>query len=97
MVVGVVTFELHLPFSRSLKEKRKVVKSVIDRLHQKFRVSVMESGFHDLHQRSEVGLALVAKGESDAARKLDELRRAVEEQGEAMVTLWEERILEAVE
>lgn len=97
MVVGVVTFELHLPHARSLKEKRRVVKSVIERLHQKFRVSVVESGFHDLHQRSEVGMALVALGEGELSRKLAELRRTVDDQMEAVVTLWEERILEALD
>lgn len=97
MVVGVVTFELHLPHARSLKEKRKVVKSVIERLHQKFRVSVVESDYHDLHQRSEVALALVALGEGELSRKLAELRRLVDDQMEAVVTLWQERILEALD
>ena len=60
MVVGVSVFELHLPASRSLKEKRRVVKSFVERLHERLRVSVAETGFHDLHQRAEIGVAAVA-------------------------------------
>ena len=54
MIVGISVFELHLPSSRSLKDKRRVVKSLVERIHQRFRVSVAETGFHDLHQRSEI-------------------------------------------
>jgi uncharacterized protein len=97
MVVAVVNFELHLPHARSLKEKRRVIKSVIERLHRKYRVSVVESGFHDLHQRAEVGVAMVALREGELDRRLAELRRTVDEEMEAVVTLWQERILEAVE
>ena len=59
MIVGVTVFELHLPASRSLKDKRRVVKSLIDRVHQRYRLSVAETGFHDLHQRAEIAVAAV--------------------------------------
>jgi uncharacterized protein len=97
MVVGVVTFELHLPHARSLKEKRRVIKSLVERLHQRFRVSIVESGFHDLHQRSEVAMAMVALRETELENKLAELRRLVDQEIEAVVTLWQERVLEALE
>ena len=34
MLIGISVFELHLPHARSLKEKRKVVKGLIDRIHR---------------------------------------------------------------
>ncbi|HVS02822.1 MAG TPA: DUF503 domain-containing protein [Thermoanaerobaculia bacterium] len=96
MLIGVATFELHLPHSRSLKEKRRVVKGVIDRLHARFRISIMESAMHDLHQRAEIGLAFVAGSDGQAERMLAELRRSVEASGEATLTIWDDRILEGV-
>ena len=66
MVVGISVFELHVPGSRGLKEKRKVVKSLLDRIHQRYRVSVTETDLHDLHQRAEIGLALVTRTEEEA-------------------------------
>ena len=57
MVVGVSIFELHLPAAQSLKQKRKVIKSLIDRVHHRFRVSIAETDFHDLHQRCEISIA----------------------------------------
>lgn len=98
MTVGIVTCELHLPTSRSLKEKRKLVHSVVDRLHARFRVSVAETEFHDLVQRAEIGVALVANGAQEIDRLMQTMRAIVEDQAEAsqaMVTDWHPQILEA--
>lgn len=95
MIVGITVFELHLPASRSLKDKRRVVKSLIDRVHQRYRLSVAETGFHDLHQRAEIAVAAVtAGGESEMEKLMDELRNLVESESEAYLTRWEPQILE---
>jgi uncharacterized protein YlxP (DUF503 family) len=60
MVIGVVSWELHIPGAGSLKEKRSVVKSLKDRLHNEFNVSVAETGHHDVWQRSEVTACVVS-------------------------------------
>ena len=94
MIVGISSFELHLPSCRSLKEKRKVVKSLVDRLHQRYRVSVAETDYHDLHQRAEISLAAVATGEQEVERMLEEMRSLVDATPEAVLTRWEPQILE---
>lgn len=94
MIVGVVSFELHLPESRSLKDKRRVVKSLIERMYQRYRISVAETAFHDLHQRAEISLAAVTVREADAERLLDNLREMVESQPEVYLTRWEPQVLE---
>jgi uncharacterized protein YlxP (DUF503 family) len=95
MIVGISVFELHLPSSRSLKDKRRVVKSLVERIHQRFRVSVAETGFHDLHQRSEIAVAAVVAGKEKEMEKLmDEIRNLVEGEPEAYLTHWEPQILE---
>jgi uncharacterized protein YlxP (DUF503 family) len=95
MIVGISVFELHLPASRSLKDKRRVVKSLIDRVHQRYRVSVAETDFHDLHQRAEIAVAAVAAGgENEMEKMMDELRNLVESDPEIFLTRWEPQLLE---
>src|SRR5262249_56490365 len=91
--VGISSFELHLPESRSLKDKRRVVKSLVERIHQRFRVSIAETDFHDLHQRAEIGLAAVANGEPELLRLLDEVRGMVDTVPEVFLTRWDPQIL----
>ena len=95
MTVGILSFELHLPASRSLKEKRKVVRSLTDRIHARYRVSVAETDFQDLHQRSEIGVAVVTHGIGEAERLLVSIRQIVDLETEAIVTSWNPEILEA--
>ena len=95
MIIGISVFELHLPASRSLKDKRRVVKSLIDRVHQRYRVSVAETDFHDLHQRAEIAVAAVAAGgENEMEKMMDELRNLVESEPEIFLTRWEPQLLE---
>ncbi len=95
MVVGVVSFELHLPESRSLKDKRRVIKSLIDRVFQRYRVSIAETGFNDLHQRAELGIAAVTVKEVEMETLMDNIRGLVESLHEAYLTRWDPQILEA--
>ena len=95
MIVGISIFELHLPSSRSLKDKRRVVKSLIDRVHQRYRVSIAETDFHDLHQRAEIAVAVVAAGgEMEMDRMMEEVRNLVESDPEVYLTRWDPQILE---
>ena len=97
MIVGVCVIELHLPSSRSLKDKRRVVKSMIDRIYQRYRVSVAETGFHDLHQRAEIGLAaVVAGGETEMDKLLNGVRDLVESDVEIYLSRWDPQILEGM-
>lgn len=95
MIVGISIFELHLPGSRSLKDKRRVIKSLLDRLYQRYRISIAETDFHDLHQRAEIAMAAVtAGGESEMEKLMDAVRNLVESEPEAYLTRWDPQILE---
>ncbi|HUF77403.1 MAG TPA: DUF503 domain-containing protein [Thermoanaerobaculia bacterium] len=96
MFVAISIFELHLPECRSLKGKRKVIKGMIERIHHRFRVSIAETDFHDLHQRSEIAVAVVSRSESELDRILAGIRDLVDAVApEAFLTRWEPQILEA--
>lgn len=63
MPVGLLTLELHIPDAHSLKDKRQVLRSLKDRLRQKFNVAVAELDHHDVWQRSIVGVVTLANEE----------------------------------
>ncbi len=60
MIVGVVMWDLHINGCSSLKDKRRVVKSLKDKLHNRFNVSVAETANHDLWQRTEIACCVVS-------------------------------------
>jgi uncharacterized protein YlxP (DUF503 family) len=60
MVIGVITWELEIFGCQSLKEKRSVVKSLKDRLHDRFNVSAAETAHQDVWQRAELTACVVA-------------------------------------
>jgi len=82
VVVGVARWELHLAGCQSLKDKRRIVKSLKDRLHQRCRVSAAETGAHDLWQRAELAAAVVAPDRRHAEEVLTACDRLV--QGEPL-------------
>jgi Protein of unknown function (DUF503) len=59
--VCVVELELHLPRNGSLKEKRKELKSLKDRLQRRFGAAVAETDHHELWQRATLTAALVGR------------------------------------
>lgn len=60
MVVGVARVVLHIPASRSLKDKRQVLKSLIAQVQNRFQVAVSEVDRHDQWQVGVLGLACVS-------------------------------------
>jgi len=78
VVVGLITWDLHLDGCRSLKEKRHVLKSLKDRLHNRFNVSAAETAHHDLWQRAELTACVVSNERGHAQSVLQEADRLVE-------------------
>jgi uncharacterized protein YlxP (DUF503 family) len=74
MHAAAVRFDLHVPESRSLKQKRAAIRPIVDVLRHRFRVSVAEVDHHDQWQRAAIAVAVVA--ESD--HRLRELLAAAE-------------------
>lgn len=78
MVIGVRSFELHLAAAHSLKDKRSVVKSLKDRLHNEFNVSVAETARHDAWQAAELTVCMVAIDRRHAESVLASVDRLIE-------------------
>lgn len=73
MFVGVLRLTLHLPAPGSLKSKRHLVRSAIDRVKAKFNVSVAEVAENDLWQKSVVGVAAVGNDHAFVNETLDKV------------------------
>ena len=81
--LGIITFRLH--DCRSLKGKRKVVKSIISRLRNNFNVSAAEVGANDIYQRAEIGFALVGNNRKVINSKIDKIFNLADELGLAEI------------
>ena len=75
--VGLLTVELHIPGARSLKDKRRVLASVKDRV-RKLNVSLAETGHHDLRQRGQLGIVAIATHRDAVDRSLDAVLTEIE-------------------
>ncbi len=80
-VIGVLTLDIHVEESHSLKEKRHVVKSLKDRLRERFNVSVAEIDGLDSWQRAVVAAVTVS---SDRVRA-EQVLQAVESQAAGLL------------
>jgi len=79
VTIGVYTFELHLPRSHSLKEKRVVMRRLKDRLRSRHNVAVLELEEHgDLWQRGTLAVVSLATQRDALERLFDSVRREVE-------------------
>jgi hypothetical protein len=89
--IGLITFRLHE--CHSLKEKRRIVKSIIGQVRNNFNVSTAEVGANDVHQRAEIGVSLVGNDRSVINAKIDKLFNFVDALGLAEVTDTEMEII----
>lgn len=76
---------LTAPFCHSLKDKRMVTRSIIDKTRHKYNVSIAEVGAHDVHQTIIIGVAAVSGSASYAQNILDNVIRFVENNTEAEI------------
>ena len=69
--------ELHIPESHSLKDKRTVLRPILDGLRNRHHVAVAETDHQDIWQRAEIGVVAVSASATLAAQILDEAERFV--------------------
>jgi uncharacterized protein len=78
MCVAVVQADLLVPGCRTLKEKRSVVRGLVERARQRFHASVAEVGGQDLLQRAVIGAAFVAGDRALLAAEAEALLSYIE-------------------
>lgn len=75
--VVAVEMDLLIGHARSLKDKRSVVRSILDSSRRRFGVAAAEVGHQQVRQRSSLGFAVVASTEGLATKTADQLEAYV--------------------
>lgn len=85
MVVGTGKIKLRLFNIDSLKGKRKIVKSIIQRIRNSFNISVAETDFNDSHDWLEIGFSMTGNDSRVMNSKLDKVINFADELGLAVI------------
>ena len=91
MFVGIVRVELHIPASRSLKDKRSVVRGLKDRIRTRVHAAVAEVDHQDLWQRAALGVAVVSGERRQVDEQLQSVRQLVQSTPGAELLDWQEQ------
>jgi uncharacterized protein len=79
MFIGALQLTLHVPLSASLKDKRQVVQSVLQRVRNKFEVAAAEVGTLESWQVATIGVSCVSNSARHVETVLEHARRYIEE------------------
>ena len=89
MIVGRLNLILNIPAARSLKDKRRVVKSLITRIHNRHNASVAEVGDNDKWQIARLGAAVVSNRGDHVDSQLSSIVKMVERERDIIVVDYE--------
>ncbi|MCR6544103.1 DUF503 domain-containing protein [Dehalobacterium formicoaceticum] len=78
MIIGTCIYDIHLYYSQSLKDKRRILKSIIDRVKNKFNVSIAEIDHQDSWDQAVLGIAVVSNQTTHANQMLNNVTRFLE-------------------
>lgn len=78
MIIGVGKIEFRLALCHSLKDKRKIIKSIIARTRNAFNLAIAEVDCNDMHHRAEIGFALVGNEARLLNSKIDQIFEFIE-------------------
>jgi uncharacterized protein YlxP (DUF503 family) len=82
VLVAVLVAELHFHDAQSLKDKRQRLSGIVARIRSRFPVSVAETGYQELWQRSRIGVALVTTDAALAQSMMDRIAGTIGQDGE---------------
>ena len=83
MYVLSATLIFYIPYANSLKDKRKVSRSLTEKTRQRYNVAVAEVDTQDIHRTLSIGIAVISGDMAHAQRSLDEVIRFMEMNEEA--------------
>jgi uncharacterized protein len=77
MFIGVGRYEILIPASVSLKDKRRVLRSILGGVRHKLNVSIAEVEYQDLWQRAALGVTCVAESTGHCRKVLQEVEKSI--------------------
>jgi|UniRef100_A0A7C3WPK0 uncharacterized protein YlxP (DUF503 family) len=93
MLVGVCRVILSIPESFSLKEKRRVKRSIVDKVRTRFNVSIAEVDSQEIWNELVLGISIVSTESKHIYQILSDVIKLLEEQKEAEIVDYEIEIL----
>jgi len=93
MLIGICKINLYLPNSRSLKDKRNILKSIKLRIRNRYNVSVSEINNSDLWKNTTLGIACIGNDKKYLNKILNEIILFLEKQNESQLTKFEINII----
>jgi uncharacterized protein YlxP (DUF503 family) len=93
VIVGCLKVMLNIPAARSLKDKRRVIKSMIARIQNKYNASVAEVGDNEKYQSCLLGASVVSNDSGHANQCLSAIVNMIEREGEAYIVDYEIELL----
>ena len=83
MFIESAKLTFYIPHAVSLKDKRQVCRSMIDKARQRFNASISEVDTQDVHQTLTIGVAVVSGDAAHAQQSLDEIIRFMDNRTDA--------------
>ncbi|WP_227765213.1 DUF503 domain-containing protein [Zhaonella formicivorans] len=93
VITGICTIKLRIAGAESLKDKRRVIKSLIGRIKSRYNVSISEVEDMDSWQLATIGVAFVSNSTVHVHQTLDSLLDFVEAFGQVELIHFEKEIL----
>ncbi len=78
MIIGLLEAEISIPESRSLKDKRQVIRSIKDRILNSMNVSVAETGRQDARQFAELAFVTVSAQKQVVDKRLSAVQQQLQ-------------------
>ena len=92
MLVGLLSVELLLPSCGCLKEKRMIIKSLKDRLRNRFNISIAEVENNDKWQRTTLAVALVGNDNKYIDGQIQAVLREIEQKKDVQILTYQMEI-----
>lgn len=86
MIIGILEIEIYIYESNSLKDKRRVLRSLMERLKNKFNISIAETGLNDKWNRSIIGISSVSNDTIQMNRILSNVLEFIENDSRVEIT-----------
>ncbi len=92
MLITACEIEIIIYGANSLKDKRSVVKSIIEKVRNRYKISVIESGDQNLLNKAKIGFSFCSLYERDSVKKIDSVISTIESNDYAQIISIEDDI-----
>lgn len=86
MVIGLLTVELEIEWAHSLKDKRKVLQSLKERVRKRFNVSIAEVADNEVWNIASLGIAVVSNQQRFANQVLSQVLNLIDQHPDCETT-----------